>query len=208
MAGKNESVMLLATMVIMAASIGISSAATYTVGGNTGWKIPPQPNFYSNWASQQTFQVGDVLVFNFPAGAHTVAEVSKANFDSCGTANTIGAPKTTSPASVNLTKAGTQYFICTVNGHCGANQKLAITVTGPSSAPTASPTPPGGASTPSASSPTIPAGGSAPTGNPVAEVPSSTTAPPPDGNFGASTSVGLLSLVSVAVAALMASKSF
>ena len=61
MAGKNESVMLLATMVIMAASIGISSAATYTVGGNTGWKIPPQPNFYSNWASQQTFQVGDVL---------------------------------------------------------------------------------------------------------------------------------------------------
>ncbi|CAO2841219.1 unnamed protein product [Amaranthus hypochondriacus] len=143
-------------------------------------------------------------VFNFPAGAHTVAEVSKANFDSCGTGNTIGAPKTTSPARVTLSKAGTQYFICTVTGHCGANQKIAVTVTGPSSAPT----PASGAPTPTAAGPTNPVGGSAPTGNPIAEVPSSTTAPPPDGNFGASTSVGLLSLVSIAVAALMASKSF
>ncbi|CAO2822656.1 unnamed protein product [Amaranthus hypochondriacus] len=206
MAGKNEAV-LLATMVI-ATIFGISSAATYTVGDKTGWNIPSTPNFYTQWAAKQTFKVGDVLVFNFPASAHTVGEVSKANFDSCGTSNTIGAVKTIAPASFNLTKPGTHYFICTITGHCGANQKLAVTVTGPSTtAPAVSPIPSIGAvspTTPTADSPTTPAGGVSPSGSPASEGPSATSTPPPSGNFAASTSVGFLSLVSVAVAALMA----
>ena len=47
---------------------GISSASTVIVGGRTGWTIPPSPAFYSSWASQQTFRVGDGLGnnANFP----------------------------------------------------------------------------------------------------------------------------------------------
>ncbi|XP_057537375.1 blue copper protein-like [Amaranthus tricolor] len=271
MAGKNEAVLLTVTMVI-ATLIGICSAATYTVGGNTGWTIPSQPNFYSNWASQQTFQVGDALVFNFAAGAHTVGQVNKANFDACGTTNTIGQIQTTSPATITLTTAGTHYFICTLPGHCGANQKLSVVVTGssattpasapapaparkvisPVSAPTtpaSAPTPVSGVSTPAAAptpsivaptpfseaptptsgaltpataptpfgrastptggapTPTSEATGSppvpdtvplSPSGSPTTPAPSS-----PAGNFGSSTGVSLLSLVSVVIAAFM-----
>ena len=60
MAGKNEALLLLATLVI-ATIFGISSAATYTVGDKTGWTIPSSPNFYAQWAAKQTFKVGDVL---------------------------------------------------------------------------------------------------------------------------------------------------
>ncbi|CAO2841217.1 unnamed protein product [Amaranthus hypochondriacus] len=170
MGGKNEAFLL-----VIATLIGICSAATYTVGGNTGWTIPSQSNFYSNWASQQTFQIGDVLVFNFPAGAHTVGQVNKANFDACGTSNTIGQIQTTSPATITLTTAGTHYFICTLPGHCGANQKLSVVVTGTSATtPAPAPAPARKVISP-VSAPTTPA--SAPT--PVSGVSTPVAAPTP-----------------------------
>ena len=44
-----------------AASWQCSSAATYTVGDALGWTVPPISTVYSEWASDKTFVVGDIL---------------------------------------------------------------------------------------------------------------------------------------------------
>lgn len=212
MAGKQTAGLLLVIFMIAGVS-RICSAATHIVGGSTGWTIPPSPNTYSTWASGQTFAVGDVLVFNFATRTHTVAEVNRANFNGCGTSNTIGAVHSSGPANITLTTAGTHYFICTITGHCLANQRLAVTVTGPSSAsptpsPSSSPAPSGGAAAPTVEGPsgaTTPAGGpSMPTTEgPTTHAAEGPTGSSPSGSFAASTGVSLLSLASVGVAALM-----
>ncbi|KAJ8768044.1 hypothetical protein K2173_020984 [Erythroxylum novogranatense] len=113
-------------------------AADHIVGDSTGWLSPPSPNFYSIWASDQTFAVGDTLTFNFATGVHDVAIVSKSDYDNCNTtANNVQA---SGPTTITLSSAGEQYYFCTFSDHCSRGQKLAITVGGNSSStPTTSP---------------------------------------------------------------------
>ncbi|KNA14885.1 hypothetical protein SOVF_102920 [Spinacia oleracea] len=207
MAGKG-SCFLMAVIVIAGLSGMCSAQSTsHIVGGTTGWAIPSSPSFYSTWANGQTFSVGDTLVFNFPTNAHTVAEVSRANFNGCNGASPIGALRTTGPANVTLTTAGTHYYICTVGTHCTNGQRLSVTVTGPSggASPAASPT-----TSPSGTAPAQSPGTSAdtPSGSPTVPAASTPTADSPAGsspsaNFATSTGVTMFSLVSVAAAALM-----
>ncbi|XP_020572326.1 mavicyanin-like [Phalaenopsis equestris] len=119
----------------------ISAATSHTVGGSTGWTIPPNASFYPKWADSQQFVVGDTLVFNFPTSAHTVAEVPKSSYNVCSNRNQVGPILSTGPATVPLTSAGEHYFICTITGHCSLNQKVAITVAAGPSSPTQSPVP-------------------------------------------------------------------
>ncbi|KAH9609035.1 hypothetical protein KSS87_007649 [Heliosperma pusillum] len=133
--------LLLLVTLVLSCVIGICSAKSYVVGGNSGWTIPTNPSLYSDWASNQKLQVGDVLVFTFPAQVHTVTEVSKSNYDACTSAATLGPVMTTAPANITLTRPGTHYFICTITGHCSANQKLTVTVAASTPAPLVSPTP-------------------------------------------------------------------
>lgn len=95
-------------------------------------------------------------VFNFINGTHDVAELTKENYESCNTATTIS-HTTNPPVRISLTTAGEHFFTCTVSGHCDAGQKLAINVTGESTAtpPSTGGAPsPGGTTTPSSPSPT------------------------------------------------------
>lgn len=204
---------------MVAILVGVCSGATHTVGGTTGWTIPPSSSstFYSDWASKQQLQAGDVLVFNFTAG-HTVAPVSKASYDSCNTKNLLSAATTASPFRFNLT-AGTHYYICTIPTHCTFGQKLAVTVTGPSPSPipapqptTATPPPPPATTSSPPPTPSTPAtplspttGAPPPAGGPAAPSTPEGGASPPAGSFAAPTAAGvsLLSLVSIAVAALL-----
>ncbi|OUZ99881.1 Plastocyanin-like [Macleaya cordata] len=134
-------------------------------------------------------------MFNFISDAHTVAEVTKADYDACNAAaNPIGSVLSTSPARIGLNSAGNHYYICTVGQHCVGGQKLSITVrasgaTAPSPSPSPSTTatpppspttavspPPSTSTTPTSSTPPPPSGSnmtpsSAPSG--------STTPPPP-----------------------------
>ncbi|CAI0629274.1 unnamed protein product [Linum tenue] len=87
----------LAFAAIAIAALLHSSVAqtTHTVGGNTGWTIPQGgDSVYSNWASGNSFSVGDILVFNFAAGAHDVTQVNKADYDSCSASNPVLASTT------------------------------------------------------------------------------------------------------------------
>ncbi|OMO57792.1 Plastocyanin-like protein [Corchorus olitorius] len=164
-----------------------TSAATYTVGDATGWRIPSNVNFYDDWTDNKIFHVGDVLVFNFATGAHDVVEVGTENaFDTCAGANPVRTI-TTGPASITLNRTGDYYFICTIGTHCTAGQKVKIDVEMGTSPPS---TTPGTSPTPGAS-PTTPSGTNTTT---------STTTPAPSS---ASSLVATLSLVFVSIALVL-----
>ncbi|XP_048134242.1 umecyanin-like [Rhodamnia argentea] len=120
-------------------------AASYTVGDSAGWSTPGNgASFYSSWASGHTFRVGDVLVFNFIDGQHSVAVVSPSDFNSCNTASPI-ALLTSAPVDYTINTTGTFYFICTHDSHCSQGQKLAVTAgtaSGPTTSPPGTTTPP------------------------------------------------------------------
>ncbi|CAI0629278.1 unnamed protein product [Linum tenue] len=142
----------LAFAAIAIAALLHSSVAqtTHTVGGNTGWTIPQGgDSVYSNWASGNSFSVGDILVFNYTAGAHNVAEVTSDAFTACTTANPISLDSNP-PSRITLTSAGEHFYLCAIPGHCSAGQQLSINVSGAGST---SPSP-SGSTTPSSPSPT------------------------------------------------------
>lgn len=49
------------SIVVMALLFGATEAREYEVGDSFGWNIPPNQNFYSDWASSKSFFVGDSL---------------------------------------------------------------------------------------------------------------------------------------------------
>ncbi|KAK9137861.1 hypothetical protein Sjap_008455 [Stephania japonica] len=101
-------------------------ADNYTVLDGRGWTITSQDD-YRNWAANKDFEVGDVLIFNFPTQQHDVVEVTKESFDSYSVNNMISL-HLNGPARIRLNTTGNHYFICTFDGHCSAGQKLAISV--------------------------------------------------------------------------------
>jgi hypothetical protein len=121
-------------------------ATTHDVGGADKWAAPGLSNsfnssYLNDWASTQTFALGDSLFFDYQEYTHNVLEVTEANYTACYTSNPIhmwSAGNTT----VILNNTGTVYFICGVTGHCLAGQKVAITVTSASLSPPSSTTPP------------------------------------------------------------------
>ncbi|XP_059432991.1 umecyanin-like [Corylus avellana] len=127
--------LLLVVLLIAAAAtvLPLTEAAEHVVGDATGWTVPAAATFYSTWAANKNFSVGDVLVFNFTTGAHDVATVDKDAFDTCNKANTL--PINNGPASITLNTTGENYFICTIGQHCTGGQKLAVNVTGTSTTP-------------------------------------------------------------------------
>ncbi|XP_052199309.1 cucumber peeling cupredoxin-like [Diospyros lotus] len=124
---------------VVAALVEGSTAASYTVGDDSGWRIPSSgASFYSDWAAKHTFAVGDSLVFDFATGQHDVATVSESQFSSCTAGNQI---VTTGPATIKLDSASMNYYICTIGSHCSSGQKLSINVTS-AATPSGSPPPP------------------------------------------------------------------
>ncbi|KAK7330089.1 hypothetical protein VNO77_24275 [Canavalia gladiata] len=202
-------------MVVIAAAVLLHStqAAEYKVGGDTGWtSFPPGgESFYSKWAANFTFKVNDTLVFNFESGSHSVAELTKDNYDKCEVNKNIKVHNT-GPARISLTSAGEFYFSCTFSGHCSSGQKLSIKVSGTSS-PAAVPVPvPAPAPTPrkapvkgpSASSPPPSGTGSVPSSPSNEGAPSSLTepgaiAPPPHGSATSPAATFSLLLITVAI---------
>ncbi|PWA47603.1 cupredoxin [Artemisia annua] len=143
--------MMVVLVVFTVASFQLHSTVAQTrhvVGDALGWTIPPNGEAtYTTWASRQTFNVGDTLLFNFTTGLHNVAEISQAAYGPCSSTNTLSL-NPTGPATVTLTRSGAHYFICTVVSHCQIGQKLTINVS-PASTSTTSPlSPPSTIATP------------------------------------------------------------
>ncbi|MED6192476.1 hypothetical protein PIB30_010411 [Stylosanthes scabra] len=117
----------------MLAILQLAEAQTqHVVGGTEGWKIPSNDSVYQDWANNQNFSVGDILVFNFVTNQHDVVEVPKDSYDIC---SPEFATNTTmkGPAKLTLNNSGQFYYICSFGTHCIQGQKLAIIVSNSSS---------------------------------------------------------------------------
>ncbi|RYR40899.1 hypothetical protein Ahy_A09g046644 [Arachis hypogaea] len=99
----------------------------HVVGGSEGWKIPSNDSGYQDWANNQKFSLGDILVFDFTMNQHNVVEVPKDSHDICSPENAINTT-TNSPANFILNKEGQFYYICSFGTHCIQGQKLSIIV--------------------------------------------------------------------------------
>ncbi|XP_059286837.1 umecyanin-like [Lycium ferocissimum] len=110
-------------ILVLVCVISCGAAETHNVGGDFGWNIPGGKAGYQKWAANQTFKSGDNLVFTW-TGEHTVANVSKEDFEKCTTRNDA---QSNSPVSISISGTGPHYFICTIGKHCSFGQKLNIT---------------------------------------------------------------------------------
>ncbi|KAF3340870.1 uclacyanin-3-like protein [Carex littledalei] len=108
----------------MAFLVQIAMGVDYLVGGRAGrWDINVDLN---TWATSQTFVPGDSLTFKYPS-FHDVAEVTKADYDTCSGSNPLRS-YTEGSTTIKLTTAGKRYFICSSPGHCDAGMKLEVDV--------------------------------------------------------------------------------
>ncbi|XP_078431407.1 uncharacterized protein LOC144703170 [Wolffia australiana] len=99
----------------------------HIVGGSFGWRIPPNATFYSEWAQNKTFVVGDKLVFMYTPALQNVIEVSKKDFEDCTQKEVIDMHYK-GPTVLEITKPGPHYYYCGVGTHCEDGQKLSIDV--------------------------------------------------------------------------------
>ncbi|KAL2479633.1 Cupredoxin superfamily protein [Abeliophyllum distichum] len=124
---------LVGWIMVAATLIVVATAATYTVGDELQWTIPPLGDIaYKTWAAKKDFEIGDTIIFNWN-GTHNVVQVTKENYDACTSTNALNPIQTTSPASF-IANSTESYFICTVGNHCSMGQK--VTISTGSSAPT------------------------------------------------------------------------
>ncbi|KAG8484754.1 hypothetical protein CXB51_023632 [Gossypium anomalum] len=100
-----------------------SHAATYVVGDTSGWDISSD---IVSWASSKTFNVGDVLLFQY-SSSHSVNEVRKESFETCSTINILR-KFSNGNTTVILSNSGIRYFVCGNKLHCLGGMKLKVDV--------------------------------------------------------------------------------
>lgn len=76
--------------------------------------------------------------FKYAGGAHTVDEVSAADYAACSSSNALSTDST-GTTTVTLKTAGKHYFICGVAGHCSSGMKLVVDVAKAAAAPAPAP---------------------------------------------------------------------
>uniref|UniRef100_A0ACD5WEG1 Uncharacterized protein n=1 Tax=Avena sativa TaxID=4498 RepID=A0ACD5WEG1_AVESA len=99
----------------------VVESAVFNVGDRSGWSFNT-----NSWPAGKRFKAGDVLVFKYDATAHDVVAVSAAGYKSC--AKPAKGAKVYKSGADRVTLArGTNYFICSIPGHCQAGMKIAVT---------------------------------------------------------------------------------
>ncbi|KAL5213714.1 hypothetical protein ABZP36_002866 [Zizania latifolia] len=133
----------LCVLLIHGATSG-AEAAMYNVGDSAGWDISAD---FPSWLAGRTFNVGDVLVFQY-SKYHALNEVDEAGFiKNCSTANAVAAlTRSDGNTTVALTAPGSRHFVCGNERHCLGGMKLHVIVAqtpapagGPGNSPPASP---------------------------------------------------------------------
>ncbi|XP_044494385.1 stellacyanin-like [Mangifera indica] len=107
----------------------VSFATVYKVGDSAGWTLPIIGHVnYTDWASNKTFRLGDILLFTYKNQFHNVEQVTQKNYASCIATSPI-ASYSSGNDSITLKTIGRKYFICGTPGHCQLGQKFGINVT-------------------------------------------------------------------------------
>ncbi|XP_044503628.1 early nodulin-like protein 1 [Mangifera indica] len=108
----------------------LSSSLEFQVGGTEGWVVPPanDTKVYNVWASENRFQVGDIIFFKYKKDS--VMEVTEKEYNKCNSTR----PKffsNTGDSAFRLDHSGSFYFISGVSGHCEKGQKMIVKVISP-----------------------------------------------------------------------------
>ncbi|KAM0886528.1 hypothetical protein ACQ4PT_029632 [Festuca glaucescens] len=94
----------------------VVESAVFNVGDRGGWSFNT-----NSWPTGKRFKAGD-----YDATAHDVVAVSAAGYKAC-TKPARGAKVYKSGADRVTLARGTNYFICSVPGHCQSGMKIAVT---------------------------------------------------------------------------------
>ncbi|XP_062078760.1 basic blue protein-like [Humulus lupulus] len=97
-----------------------TEAATYVVGGTSGWTYNVQ-----SWTKGKKFKAGDVLVFKYDPSLHNVEVVDSNGYKGCSSSTSNSQAYATGKDQLKLSK-GPNYFICSIPGHCDGGLKLSI----------------------------------------------------------------------------------
>ncbi|XP_021729173.1 lamin-like protein [Chenopodium quinoa] len=111
-------------VVLVTLMFGGVNGELVTVGGNAGWN---QGINYTYWVSQQTFYIGEWLLFRFDKNYFDVLEVNQTSYEHCNSENFIANITKGGRDVFQLTEARPYYFI-TSKGYCWGGMKLAIDV--------------------------------------------------------------------------------
>ncbi|CAN7088681.1 unnamed protein product [Brassica rapa subsp. narinosa] len=99
-------------------------AAQHVMGGSQGWEESVD---FDSWSSDQSFKVGDQLVFKY-SGLHSVVELgSETAYKSCDVGTPVNSLSSGNDV-VKLSKTGTRYFACGTPGHCEQGMKVKVNV--------------------------------------------------------------------------------
>ncbi|CAK7327017.1 unnamed protein product [Dovyalis caffra] len=115
-----------ALLTVMTLMLEVIHAAMYKVGDSAGWTTIGKID-YKQWSATKTFQVGDIILFEYNAQFHNVMRVTHAMYKACNTSAPL-ATYTTGNDSINIKTRGHHFFFCGVPGHCQAGQKVDINV--------------------------------------------------------------------------------
>ncbi|KAF8683584.1 hypothetical protein HU200_044503 [Digitaria exilis] len=95
--------------------LGAADAATHRVDWSLSFSA-------DSWSRGKNFRAGDVLEFNYDPSVHNVVAVDAADYYSCGSSG-----RAYSSGNDRITLgSGANYFICSLNGHCGMGMKMAV----------------------------------------------------------------------------------
>ncbi|KAI3943936.1 hypothetical protein MKW92_023561 [Papaver armeniacum] len=98
----------------------------YKVGDDAGWTSVG--NFdYHTWSSSKTFDVGDIIRFEYTPGDHNVIEVNHTDYRTCNRSRPVVTYSSGSD-SITIKNRGHYYFICGFPDHCEGGQKVDIRV--------------------------------------------------------------------------------
>lgn len=111
-------------LILAAGAIRRLGGAVYKVGDSAGWTTIGNVD-YKKWAATKTFNVGDVIVFEYNPQFHNVMQVTHAGYRACNSSSPI-ATHTTGNDSITITTRRHHFFLCGVPGHCQAGQKVDI----------------------------------------------------------------------------------
>ncbi|XP_047308334.1 mavicyanin-like [Impatiens glandulifera] len=109
-----------------APAIITGAAVVYRVGDSAGWTTIGNVD-YKLWAATKTFQVGDIIRFEYNPQFHKVMQVTHRHYRSCNTTHPI-ATHTSGNDSISIASHSHHFFLCGVPGHCQSGQKVDINV--------------------------------------------------------------------------------
>ncbi|KAL1561832.1 mavicyanin-like [Salvia divinorum] len=142
---------------LMSSLAQLSFGAVHKVGESAGWTTIANVD-YKQWAISKSFQLGDIIVFEYNSQFHNVMRVTHAEYKSCN----VSSPVTTHTSgndSIVIDTHGHHFFVCGAPGHCQAGQKVDINVP---RAPSVAPGPLGSASPSASATPAPPLAPGAP----------------------------------------------